>query len=242
MFAKYFENRREKRIAREFVNSPIGQTLTKHSENFITRSVLRHVTEDYKQHLINEFIAEVITVSANSNPFLASRQKLCDYAIYYANLQVLCLKPEEKTDLFYGQSRFISGELHKHLRDLAKYNKDLEERLWEFPGKTDEQLITFLNLRCAGILYFLNGWELLRKEFEQVTTVPEKDWFRPFLISMMIFSENTYRQNIGLPLLSTDPLFALRHSSFMNIVRSGGKNPLYEWESHFKLVHNVDSR
>jgi hypothetical protein len=66
---------------------------------------------------------------------------------------------------------------------------------------------------------------------------PDKDWLRPFTTSMLIWSENFYRQKIGLPSLLRCDLDGPMHSTFLDIVVSGAKNPLFEWEKHYKLIH-----
>ena len=61
-----------------------------------------------------------------------------------------------------------------------------------------------------------------------------KDWLRPFVKSMLIWEEDGYRREIGLPSLLPDGLDGLRHSTFMNMVTNGHQNPFYEWEKEWK--------
>ena len=54
----------------------------------------------------------------------------------YANLQVLCLVPEEKSDLHFSDSPYISGELNRHILRCAQHQTQLKELLWKEPDIT----------------------------------------------------------------------------------------------------------
>ena len=57
---------------------------------------------------------------------------------------------------------------------------------------------------------------------------------KPFVKSMLIWNENTYRGKIGLETLFEDKIMqAIPHSKFYNLVSDGARNPLFEWESKF---------
>lgn len=47
---------------------------------------------------------------------------------------------------------------------------------------------------------------------------------------MLIWHEDQIREKIGLQRLLPDAMDGLKHSTFMNIVVNGHKNPFYEWE------------
>ena len=76
--------------------------------------------------------------------------------------------------------------------------------------------------------HYLNGVNYVRGEFNDIDK--EKDWLRPFIKSMLIWEEDIVREKIGLPSLLPDSLDSLKHSTFMNLVTNGHKNPFYEWE------------
>ena len=92
------------------------------------------------------------------------------------------------------------------------------------------------NFCCAENLYYLNGLNLLRREFKDYDTDQTKDWLQPLLISLLIFHENAYRRKIDLPSL-TPSYEALRLSTMMDFVRGGHANPLYEWETLNEIAH-----
>jgi hypothetical protein len=139
--------------------------------------------------------------------------------------------------------RYISGELSQYIWQCADFNDDIARIIWEHPQCTDDELLSFANVNCAVLLYYLNGWNLVRvaTKIDPPAQSADKDWFRPFIRSMLIYSEDTARKKLGLPRLCMDDIAPLRHSSFMIHVASGEANPLFEWERHYERKHNDES-
>lgn len=129
---------------------------------------------------------------------------------------------------FYADSPYISGELHAHIQKLSEYNEELKELKWTHGDLSDDDLISFCNGRSAVFLYYVNGWNIVRAECNDVGET--KDWLRPFIKSSLIWEEGLCRGNIGLPSLLSDSLDSLRHIAFTNMVVNGHANPFYEWE------------
>lgn len=231
MLAEFLERRRQNRALRKFSQSELGNALRIHTQQHLNKTILRGVSPELKQNMVERFSNDLIAIGKAPNPFLAFREQLCNAAIAYANVQVLSLTPEEKSET-YGDVRYISGELSRHIRRCADFNDEIARIVWEHPQCTDNELIVFTNVSCAVFLYYLNGWNLVRVATKLDTTAPrdDKDWFRPFIKSMLIYSEHTARQKLGLRSLCADEIAPLRHSSFMVGVASGQTNPLFEWE------------
>jgi hypothetical protein len=229
----------QRRAISKFKHSPFGQSLHKHTQEyfFTGKTVLRHLSPEQKQSHINDFATRILQISASSNPFLKLREELAGLVYAYAELQVLCLMPADIPDL-YGASPYISGELNHYILKCAEHIKELKEVVWNDPSITREGLTSYCNLQCALFLYFVNGVNLMRVEIGDYNDVPEKDWLHPFITSMLIYCEDTYRQKIGLPSLLPNLPDGLIHSTFMNIVLNGDKNPLFEWETSFRLRHS----
>jgi hypothetical protein len=62
-----------------------------------------------------------------------------------------------------------------------------------------------------------------------------RDWFRPMMVSMMIYKEDYYRGKIGMPsLLGEGESF--RHLAFGTLVLRE-QNPLRAWEAEFGVRH-----
>ena len=93
-------------------------------------------------------------------------------------------------------------------------------------------------MNCAVFLYYLNGWNIVRTATKLDPAYrADKDWFRPFVTSMLISSEHNARRELGVPSLFTDGTASLRHASFMAGVARGEPNPLFEWEQHYRRKH-----
>jgi hypothetical protein len=190
----------EWRATNKFLRSHVGQALHKQTqEYFYTTSNLRHLTEEKKREIIDGFLKHVVGIFQASNPFLSMREELAAVVYGYAQLQVLSLKETEKADLFYGHSPYITGKLHHRIRECVPHNEDLKYFAWQRPDVSDADLIDFANLKCCQYLYFLNGFHLVRSEFKDVKTNGGRDWLRPFTTSMLISSENGYREHLKMP-------------------------------------------
>ena len=111
---------------------------------------------------------------------------------------------------------------------LAKHVDELREFKWKYPEITNSDLVSFCNSRCVLHLYFLNGFNYVRSEFNDFDKA--KDWLQPFLKSMLIWDEDQIRDKLGLESLLPDRIDGLKHSTFMNMVVNGYKNPYFEWE------------
>jgi hypothetical protein len=226
----------QRRAIAKFQRSPVGQALLRHTEDCFATTVMRHFSADSKQDVINQFGASIAEIVSADNPFLKLREEIAGVAFAYANLQVLCLLPEEKPALHFADCPYITGELNQHIIRCAQHNEELKELLWKHPDYTARDLTGFCNVRCARYIYFLNGYEIVRKEFKDFEPTPGKDWLRPLVTSALIWCEDTYRKEIGLPSLL--PRFdGLLYSTFLNSVANGNQNPLFEWETRCERVH-----
>ncbi|WP_415894564.1 hypothetical protein ACMXYQ_08960 [Neptuniibacter sp. PT34_22] len=229
MLKGFLENRRAKKAVKEWNKSPLGQALARHTrEYFYEGKILSHYEEENKNRIIDDFYQQIFSIAQAENPFLQMRELVASYVIGYAAYQVLCLKESEKEEAFYSDCPYISGELHKHIQSVTEHNDELGELKWKYPEVTNDELVSFCNSRCALHLYYLNGMNLVRSEYKDLDT--EKDWLQPFTKSMLIWEEDQIRNKIGLPSLLPDSMDGLKHSTFMNMVTNGHKNPYYEWE------------
>ncbi|GGY10517.1 hypothetical protein GCM10007160_42160 [Litchfieldella qijiaojingensis] len=230
MFSELINKFKERKAINEWRSSPLGIALENHSREYFygENELLGGFSEEGKQNIIGDFYQKIIALSTDENAFLTYREQLATYVCEYASFQVLCLKEDEKKDSFYSDCPYISAELYKHTQILSEHNDLLKEHKWKNGEVSDEEFIALCNARCAVLLYCINGLNIVRIEFKDV--IEEKDWLRPFIKSMLIWEEDTYRQKISLPSLLPNDLDGLWHSTFMNIVVNGAANPYYEWE------------
>jgi hypothetical protein len=240
VLAEILERWRQNRALRKFSQSVLGDALRIHTQKYLNETVLRGLSSELKQKIAEQFSIRLFAIARAPNPFLTFREELCNAAIAYADLQVLSLTPQEKAETF-SAVRYISGELSRYIRQAADFNKEVARIIWEHPECTDDELIVFANVRCAVFLYHLNGWNLVRVATKiDPAHSADKDWFSPFVTSMLISSEHGARQKLGLPSLFTDGVAPLRHASFMVDVAKGQTNPLFEWERSYRRKHREE--
>jgi len=234
------ERWRETRALRKFRQSVLGDALRIHTQQYLNGTILRNLRQELKEDMVEQFTGHLFAIDKAANPLLTFREELCNAAIAYADLQVLSLTPEEKAETF-SDTRYVSGELSGYIRRAADFNKEIARIIWEHPQCTDDELIGLANVNCAVFLYYLNGWNLVRTatKIDPVRN-PDNDWFRPFVRSMLIASEDNARKKLGLQSLLPDGTAALRHSSFMFNVSNGEANPLFEWEHSFGRKHQAE--
>jgi hypothetical protein len=225
---------------RRFRKTPLGRALANHTHHYFygADAPLGRFEESRKQQMITGFYQQILSLSAYSNPFLKFREIFANYVVGYADIQVLSLTPEQKAGAHYSNAKYISADLRRHIRQCCAHNDEMNQLLWEQPDMSDEDLLGGAHMRAAVWLYFANGFNMVRSEFEPINEA--RDWYRPFLTSAMIFAENNYRSDIGLASLIPDDfgLLALQHSTFMGEVANGTPNPLQSWETHYGITHS----
>lgn len=215
---------------RQFMKTPLAQALRAHTqEYFYGKTVLTHFSEDTKEKLIAGMTSQMGAAFQSPNPALAIREGLVSFTIQYAQVQVLCLTEEEKADAFYAANPYISGELHHRIDDAAEHVEELARYKWESEA-TGQDLIDFCNERCAIYLYYMNGFNIARRDLGDKT---DPDWFRPLVEAQLVYEENTIRDKMGLPLTVRDMIEALAYSAMFNKAADGAVNPFYEWCSAF---------
>ncbi len=229
MIKNLIEKYKSRKANIEWQRSTLGRTLAAHSEiYFKDKALLADTSDELKNKIIEDFYQQVFSLSHAENPFLEMRKLLAVYASETAIYQVLCLNENDKTETFYADCPYISGELYKHIQQYTKHNDELDKLKWENNDIEDGELIDYCRAKCVLNSFYLNGINYVRDDFDDSNE--EKDWLRPFMRSMMISEEDKFRQKLDLPSLLLNPIDSLMHGRFFEIVGSGHKNPYYEWE------------
>jgi len=162
----------------------------------------------------------------------ALRERIATLGATYASLQVLALLPAEATESPFNCPE-ISSQLHGRIAELVDYCPELKEFVANKGWHSDAELIDFCNLRCVVTLPHLNSFNILRVFYHDIDDDEQRDWFRPFIKSMLIWEEDLYRSKIGMPSLLAEDLDGLSHSVFFNLVDSEAANPYLEWSRQF---------
>lgn len=224
-----FKSKEQKSIDR-FWKSEFGQRLVTHNEQYFgPGGVWEKFSPEGKQKLSGWLLERILGVSNSPEPFDAMRLELAAMVSCHAQLLVLLKDPSD-----WMRSRYISAKLHEHIRACAPHCNELAEELWRSPTSTEADIYMYARERSIYYNYVLNGINLLRYDLDDFAGGTERDWLRPFVKSMLIWHEDTYRSKIALPTLFEDKIIrALPHSNFFNLVHDGVRNPLFEWELKF---------
>ena len=236
MIRDFLRRRRDKKALLEWQNSEIGKFLAAHTKQYFTEYPrLADMSEQSKSKIISDFYSKIFSICQSENPFMAMRELLATYVCSLCSLQIVSLTEEEKADSFYSNCPYISGSLYQYIDKAADHIEELRELKWKRPDIDKDTLISFCNSRCALFLYYLNGVNYLRCEFDDYDR--EKDWLQPFLKSMLIWDENNMREKLGLETLLPNSLDALKYSTFLNLVVNGHRSPFYEWEKNWGPIN-----
>lgn len=230
MIKEFLKRRREKKEQDAWERSFLGKTLDMHTKEYFDKYPrLSDLSADSKASIIGNFYANVFESLESENCVNSLREKMASYIVSFSDLQVLCLTEDEMRDSDYADCPFISGELYHHISDASDHLAELKELKWKYGDIDDRELISFCNSRCVVLLYYINGLNYVRCESGDFDST--KDWLKPFMKSMLIVSEDNIRSKIGLKSLLNDSLDNLKHSSFLNIVLNGSRNPYFEWDT-----------
>lgn len=233
MFEEFFQRRREAKALQNWQRSLLGRSLALHTNQYFSQYPrLSALTQETKDQLVGDFDQTIIAILQANNPFLAMRERLALYVVGHATLQVWCLTEAEKQVMSFSACPWISGELHHHILRASENNDELAELKWKFPEMSKDDLVSYCNTQCVVHLYYVNGLNIVRGQFDDIDE--GKDWLRPFTQSMLIWQEDQVREELGLPSLLADSLGGLKHSTFMDMVRNGSKNPYFEWEKEWQ--------
>jgi hypothetical protein len=222
---------KEQRSADKFWKSEMGRRIVAHNAKYFGPGQVWYGFSAESERTIGGYLLErIFGVYGAEEPFDQMRLELAVAGSNHAQFVILPRNPDP--------SRYVSGELHNHLRACAPHNEELAKELWRDPEQSDSEFYGFTRQRSLYYNYILNGINLLRTDFDDYDGEP--DWLRPFAKSMCIWHEHLYRSKIGLPLLAENKIQgALHHSDFFTLVRNGVRNPLYEWESKWGKHDNA---
>lgn len=230
MFSVLKQRWGEYQALRRFKNSTIGQMLAHHTESHFKLPRMQALSEETRQTLVSGFYQGLVEIAQADEPFLELRKRIAGTAFELAALQVWCLTEDEKPHTDWAEVPYVSGALHRRIVEAAPHVAELCDVVAEHPNATAEELVDWCNSRTLVQIYFLNGLNYVRHEFDDMR---DPDWFRPMITSQMISHEDAAREKLGLPSLLASPVDALVHSTFAVLVEQGEHDPLAKWEEMF---------
>src|SRR5436305_13939882 len=100
MLTQFLQRRQQHYALHKFGRSVLGAALKVHTHKYFSETILRALSPEVKENIVNRFSNRIIAIDKAPNPLLAFRKELCNAAISYTDLQVLCLTPAEKSERF----------------------------------------------------------------------------------------------------------------------------------------------
>ena len=156
------------------------------AEYFKKNPRLSSFSVEGKKRVVEDFYQQIFNFAQAKNPFLAMRESFASYLIGFAGYQVLCLTEEDKAAAFYSDCPHISGQIYKHIHKAIEHNDELGELKWKHPDISNEELISFCNTRCVLHLYYINGINYVRAEFDD-SSIKSKRIVASVIKSMLIW-------------------------------------------------------
>ncbi len=242
---KWFKDLRDtKRTSRLIRENPIlGAALASASKTLNDKSagLGKYLSDSEKASLLERIAKETLEIISSNNPTQATRLKLGDWVCNTASLEVLVLDQNTGWNLLLSV-KGISGELKNHLIELSKVNENINKIVFHLSSEiTPDRLRDTLLFRYWESHLFMQAFNVVRLGLSDISSNKAADWFKPFFISMCIFAESGYRNDLHLPSAfgEKDLLSPLAHSTWINLIEKGEKELRWawerQWESEFHL-------
>ncbi len=150
-------------------------------------SSISSFSAEAKKRIREDLYSEIASILHTENGFMVLREKLAALAYSYASLQVLSLKENEKNSP-PKDGPYISGKLHHRITELVDFNDDLKKIVQNAGIDSADEIISICNARYVMKLLHLNSVNILRTVSKDIAE--DRDWFRPFVKSMLIYQED----------------------------------------------------
>jgi hypothetical protein len=213
-----------------------------HVQKYFSLPRLAEYSEAWRNKIKADFDARTIAIMQAENPGLALRKEIGDCALWYAAYQVLAITAQHKADSFYADCPYVSDELQHQLDKCIEHHDQIREYWWNLKDSPmrdgvslQEAVFHYATTYALLGLFCANGFNLMRAVYNDVSV--GHDWFRPLILSSLIYAEDNYRSKISLPSLLLDSDSAFHHISFAHLVARGERNPLFVWEDRFRRPH-----
>jgi hypothetical protein len=222
--------------------SELGRVINSHNKTYMAIPRIAEFSDERKRTMISGLTTTIQGIANSENQLVALRKEIVDAAFREAGLGILCLTEAEKRAGIYAGIAAISGELHHRITDCAPHHDGLNAVLPHIDRaelarenmSITEALCGVANTQSLIALYQLNGLNVVRASFADGIK-SSRDWFRPLIVSTMIFKEDFYRGEIAMPSLLDDKE-AFRHLAFGALAQRE-MDPLKAWETEFGMRH-----
>jgi hypothetical protein len=239
VFKKLADAWRARVLVKQVEKHPVSGLVLSHLRNVLndrSQGLGQHWSEEGKQKLVGDLLADIDQQLLQPDPTLAVRMRTIEFMLLASSFDVLVMQHPSK---FSG----ISGELKLHIPKLATLNTDLREFFYSMdPTPTEfNDMWDAVLLRYWVLHLYMSSYQVARVALGDYHSDATKDWFRPCYMSFCIWHENTYRQELGLPSVvagDQPDLRAIMHSTWMNRAQEGHKELRLVWEdSWIEIFH-----
>jgi hypothetical protein len=191
----------------------------------------RHWSENGKTELLNNVISDIQEQFQKPNPRRALRTRCLECFIEAARFDVLIMKPPT-------QHRHLSGQMGNYIAELQTKDQYLQEFLDSFTNRpTELNDVHDYILNKYWILYFhINALNIARSLGGDCPQDPKSDWFGVSYLSLCIWTEDRYRNTLGLPSsIDGENSFwkSLAHSEWVQVLEEDQENPRQIWEQRW---------
>jgi hypothetical protein len=188
-----------------------------------------------------KMMSDCRTIFSSPDPILVNRQLLAESVLTCAKLQVLVISPLPEHDASGLRGHLgITGELRSRILDIIKIDQEFDN----FPKDlSSEKALNQIQFAYRRAWAYMNLFERLRHEYNDIHSEQSEDWFRPFFASQCAYSENKYRVELGMQnLLSSlnnlDETLGIMYGNYRDIVLNGDKFPDLTWEKKYPKLEN----
>jgi len=193
------------------------------------------------KNVAEKMLQDCHKIFASPDPILLNRQLLAESVLQCAKLQVLLISPQPERDASGLRGNLgITGELKAKILEIIKIDKEFES----FPdGLSFEQACNQIQYAYRRAWAYMNLFEGIRHEYNDIHEEQDKDWFRPFFASQCAFAESKFREELGmtnvLDKLSVSGIPAgLLYGKFKDNVLNGDRYPDLVWEQQYPDLVN----
>lgn len=226
----------------ELKNHPIYGPVRSSSIELLSNidfGLARHWSENGKGELLKRVISDVHEQLQKQNPRRAIRTRCLEIFIEAARFDVLIMKPPT-------QHRHLSGQMGNYLSELQTKDQYLQEflnSLTNTPTEFNDVYNCILN-KYWVLYFYINAFDIARSLNGDCPKESDLDWFRASYLSLCIWTEDQYRNTLGLPsfINGENSIWkALAHSEWVQILEEDHESPRKIWEQRWQETFDEPS-
>ena len=192
----------------------------------------------------DKMLGDCRKIFSSPDPISVNRQLLAESVLSCAKLQVLVISPQPENDASGLRGHLgITGELKARILDIIK----IDEEFANFPKELNsEKALNQIQYAYRRAWAYMNLFERIRHEYNDIHPEQAEDWFRPFFASQCAYSENKYRTELGMKNVldgtnQEEESVGMMYGNYKDIVLKGDKYPDLTWGEKYPNLENPKS-